>query len=683
MFLKRQIFMAALMVAAPVAQARQVSTQHASAPLRFDVNEGDNLNAFFRDGPVAAHLVLRSGPDPRILVAFPAGNSGVGLWFDHLDQPATWRITALPVAQTIKDASGRPLYGIVTSAELNAPVLHVKQAIVSSVRVLRAYQSDHDVTREVAVAPQIDGQTITWMRNRLDGGAGYRQSITVTHGTLGKDGIVAGSDGRIGLRIAAQSGDTPLTPLQGRDLLSPLANADPAARNTLSFLSYREKFLAGSWRFDTYFGRDTMMSLGLLMPALQPQAIEGGLRSVIARLSPQGEAAHEEGIGEFAVLDHMRHHQGTSDAPEYDYTMIDSHYMLAPLADRYLVDDRAGRARARRFLAGPSGRAGDAGETVGGALMRNFRFVLQMTSPFVQKPSVKTLLAIGKDRATGEWRDSNPGLGLGRYPYDVNAILAPAALRAIARLAASGLLAPYMTAADRETLGEASAAADVWASRAPDLFAVTVPAADAHAMVAAYAADQGVPAAPAQNAIDAQGVRFHALALDADGSPVRVVNSDESFELMFGHPDPAALDRDVAAMMRPFPAGLMTDAGLLVANPVYGTPDDKGRFTRNAYHGLVVWSWQQALLAAGLNRQIQRTDLPPAVRARLVAARQTLWAAIDAHRDMASSELWSWGFEKGRYVVVPFGAGAGDADESNAAQLWSSAYLGLKAPARR
>ena len=130
-------------------------------------------------------------------------------------------------------------------------------------------------------------------------------------------------------------------------------------------------------------------------------------------------------------------------------------------------------------------------------------------------------------------------------------------------------------------------------------------------------------------------------------------------------------------------AGLMTDAGLLVANPVYGTPDDKGRFTRNAYHGLVVWSWQQALLAAGLNRQIQRTDLPPAVRARLVAARQTLWAAIDAHRDMASSELWSWGFEKGRYVVVPFGAGAGDADESNAAQLWSSAYLGLKAPARR
>jgi hypothetical protein len=48
---------------------------------------------------------------------------------------------------------------------------------------------------------------------------------------------------------------------------------------------------------------------------------------------------------------------------------------------------------------------------------------------------------------------------------------------------------------------------------------------------------------------------------------------------------------------------------------------------------------------------------------------------------MASSELWSWAFENGQYKVVAFGAGAGDADESNAAQLWSSAYLGLTPPA--
>src|SRR5256885_8192842 len=34
-----------------------------------------------------------------------------------------------------------------------------------------------------------------------------------------------------------------------------------------------------------------------------------------------------------------------------------------------------------------------------------------------------------------------------------------------------------------------------------------------------------------------------------------------------------------------FPAGLMTDAGMLVANPAFCAPALQARFTRNAYHG--------------------------------------------------------------------------------------------------
>ncbi|WP_216898392.1 hypothetical protein, partial [Nocardia alni] len=49
----------------------------AEQPLRFEVSEGGNLNYFLRDGGTAAHLVLRAGPNPRLVVAFPAGNSGV------------------------------------------------------------------------------------------------------------------------------------------------------------------------------------------------------------------------------------------------------------------------------------------------------------------------------------------------------------------------------------------------------------------------------------------------------------------------------------------------------------------------------------------------------------------------------------------------------------------------------
>jgi len=37
------------------------------------------------------------------------------------------------------------------------------------------------------------------------------------------------------------------------DLLNASAKPDAAARNVLNFLSYQEKFTAGSWRFQYYF----------------------------------------------------------------------------------------------------------------------------------------------------------------------------------------------------------------------------------------------------------------------------------------------------------------------------------------------------------------------------------------------------------------------------------------------
>ena len=150
--------------------------------------------------------------------------------------------------------------------------------------------------------------------------------------------------------------------------------------------------------------------------------------------------------------------------------------------------------------------------------------------------------------------------------------------------------------------------------------------------------------------------------------------------LLFGRPAPSDLATFVGALARPFPAGLMTDIGLLVANPVLASADLQSRFTPGAYHGTVVWSWQQALFAAGLERQLQRRDLPPATRAILTGAQTKLWRAIEATRATQSSELWSWAYERGGYRVVPFGAGKKDVDESNAAQLWSTVYLAVQPP---
>ena len=649
--------------------------------LAYQLTEGRNLNAFVRQGPVAAHLLLRSGDEPRILIAFPAGNSGVALWFERIPAPATWRLETPPAPLTERDTQGRPLHGVRAIASIDASSLTVKQGLGTNVRYLRDYQAIGKFPPEVSVAPRITRDTIEWARDRLDGAPGYRLRVRVLGGRIEGQRITAPAGQPIRLEIIGETGDPPLTGLAERELLNARAAPDPAARDALRFLSYREKFLAGSWRFNTYFGRDTLMSVRLLMPALQPAAVEAGLGAVLARLNPAGEVAHEEGIAEFAIMEKRRASE-RGNAAELDYLMIDDDYMLGPVAADYLL--APGRARARAYLAQRVTSVAEPGArpAVGALLVRNLRFVLAQARPFAEAPGRATLVRIKPGRLTGEWRDSHEGLGGGVYPYDVNAALIPAALQAADRLARSGLLAPYLSAEDRAAFARAGAMARIWRTEAPKLFDVTIDPARAQRAVSDYAATLGVPAGPAQVAAR-QGVRFHALSLDDQGKPVPIVHSDEGFVLLFDDPSAAELDAAVGAIMQPFPAGLMTDIGLLVANAAFADPATQAKFTPAAYHGAVVWSWQQALLAAGLERQLARADLPPATRARLRAAQARLWRAITAARAVQSSELWSWAYRDGGYRIVPFGAGQADADESNAAQLWSTVYLAVRPPAGR
>jgi len=656
-----------------------VSGPAADQRLSFDVDEGLNLNSFLRDGPVAAHLLLRSGSDPRILVAFPAGNSGVGLWFSH-STPAKWELIGRPQPLATKDARGRPLYGVTAEARLSGPTdLSVRQAVLSSVRVLRDYQALGTFPAEVTSSPKIQGSTITWDRERLDGAVGYRLSIQITHGALQADHFRAASDGKIELKITALSGEVPLTPLSGKHLLNDRAQADATARNVLTFLSYREKFLAGSWRFNTYFGRDTLMSVRLLMPVLAPEAVEAGLGAVLTRLSPLGEVAHEEDIGEFAVLDHLRATGDKSDAPTFNYNMIDGTFMLAPVAAEWLLDDARGRMQAAAFLKRMDGRRENP-RALGADLVANFKFVLQATARFADDPRAPNLIALKPGLDAGQWRDSNDGLGGGRFPYDVNAVFVPAALEAAARFFSSGLLTSYLAPADRELFARANAMAATWRAQAGPLFDVRVPSATARRDIADYAAALKIADEAALRSVGDSTVSFPALALTADDKTIAVIHSDVGFELLFGRPTSAALAQGATALLRPFPAGLLTPVGVVVANPVYSTPAIQARLTGSAYHGTVVWSWQQAVLAAGLQRQRQRQDLPPSLQEHLHAAQTQLWGAINAAHAMRNSELWTWTFSRGHFEIAPFGANAADADESNAAQLWSTVYLAIPAP---
>src|SRR5215831_3684502 len=424
------LFTAWLLAAAPA-----VGLEPTAARLDYQVDEGLNTNRLVREGEVAAHLVLRSGNDARILIAFPAGDSGVGLWFMHRARPVKWALRGAPQTIERSDPRGRTLYGLVSEVSVEATDLQVRQAVLSSVRVLRDYQS---------------------------------------HGKVREEHIIAGSDGRIGLRITGLSGETPLTPLSGSELLNESAATDTAARNTLTFLAYHEKLLAGSWRFQTYFGRDTLISVRLLMPVLSATAVEAALGSVLERLSAQGEVAHEEAIGEIAVLDHMEREGTRSAAPVLDYKMIDGDYLLAPVASAWLIHDERARRHAGAFLAAAANGASGHGRTRGAALLANLRLVVQSAVGFAAAPDPSHLIGLKSGHSVGNWRDSESGLGGGRYPYDVNAVLVPAALEATAELADSGLLSMYLNADDRTLFARASQMARVWRTQAAPLFDVAL-----------------------------------------------------------------------------------------------------------------------------------------------------------------------------------------------------------------
>ncbi|QUD87874.1 hypothetical protein [Phenylobacterium montanum] len=640
------------------------------APLRFVIDEGSSRNAFFQDGPVAAHINLTAQPRLRLLTAFPAGDSGVGLWFAPTRTPAQWG----PVTE-LRAAEAPALHGVSALLTLRAGRLEVRQAVLGSVRSLRDYDDSAKLPPELAATAEVRGARVTWARPRLDGAPGYRLTLTALSGKVartpdGRVAFIAPHDGRLRLRLVALTGDPPLTPIPRSELLTAAAAKDQRLADVLAFLTYDQKMLAGSWRFDTYFGRDTLLSVRLLSEALSPRATEAALAAVLARVNTDGEVAHEETIGDYAVLQHKAAGEPATDTPIYDYRPIDGAYLLAPVMAHYLLETTAGRARGAAFLDRPGVRE---------ALARNAAWVLRQAAPFGAHPEAKSLIALKPDALVGEWRDSLEGLGGGRYPYDVDAVLVPAALDSIARLAKAGLLADP----DHALAVKAEALAKVWTSKAPPLFDVSLPAPDAAAEAGAYAEALKVDPAPAVTAFGGAGpLRFHALALDAGGRPIPVLHSDEGFALLFLDPSPEALEQAVTAAMRPFPAGLMTPVGMVVADPAFADPALQPRFGPDHYHGAVVWSWQQALFIAGLERQLQRGDLPASTRTILAAARDRLWRVVEAARSERNAELWSWSYRNHRYRIEPFGQRGSDRTESDAAQLWSTVYLGVNKPQR-
>lgn len=697
--------------------------------LAFGVEEGNIRNYFFRQGPVAVHLLTRSGTQPRIIAAFPAGNQGIGIWFNDVADPGAqvWVGAKEQVASgggiagiiRPDDAGGKPMHGIRATVESDAKSLTLDFTLLANVRSLRDFGYGYDF----AMAPELTNQQadLTKQHNvvrvrRTQIGGDYHMEYLIK----GLDGTqlflnggnvnlaTTSADGGIKAEIYFLSNDEPLTPIEKSNLLKEPAAEESFELNALAFLTYAEKLQAGSWRFLTYFGRDTLLSVRMLMPALQPEVIEAALSSVLERINLQadlvdpnfdftvelGDVSHEEELADYAAWKNAKEQQaeagdaGVPDAmpgdepadlrtPRYDYKMIDDDFLLAPVLAAYrdAYPDRFDAFLART-------RALD-GATYQAAIEQNLELVVSRARPYGAAQEKTNMVALKEGVPVGEWRDSTEGLGYGRYAFNVNVALVPAALEAAGAL--------YTALGEAEKATEAQGLHTAWTGTDAH-FLISVPEADAKTRVTSYAdavsLDNGV-------ADEIQGdLEYYAISLNEQGNAVPIMHTDHGFVMLFTNPSDEYLRRISRSITRTFPAGLFSDVGVMVANPALAgdqevtNPDSDEAvavadiFTNSHYHGSVVWSWQQAMLAAGMRRQLaERDDLAPETVTALQAAECRLWETIDKANEVRSGELWTWEAVDGKPEYRFFGYNRNDVDESNAAQLWSTVYLAVKPPA--
>ncbi|KAH8692789.1 hypothetical protein BGW36DRAFT_27714 [Talaromyces proteolyticus] len=708
-----------------------------SSPATLHLPDAPYDNFFYSDCNTAAQVVITSPqPDsnltlisPRFIAAWPAGNSGVCAYFapengvngslsiEVVNSTVGNPLAAIESGSASSSNSTTSYYGVTgtirfnTSASLTVPIL-------GSIRTIRDF-----VEGPSLLQPQIqDTINVTSLPN---GGASLQRlwldNVTTTHlnFTPATNGSVTINNKTLKFEagdyvFAAEFNYPQLTQLSPAQVLSNSSTAliqqDPERTTALSFLSYSTKLLAGAWRFLTYFGRDSMISALLLEPVLskgENSAMEAVIAAVLERLNrTDGSVCHEETIGDYATW--LNQQDGiVSTDPQYDYKMVDSDYYLPILMNKYFVENSVGKSRAKTFVSIAAGATNPNNKnlTYGQLAAINAERILRLAAPFAGKnnQTQANLVRLKDNQIVGEWRDSTYGIGGGRIPYDVNTALMPAALRAIASLSRR----KFFSTKSSSWAILADKYAQVWEDETLQFFRVTVPKSQAKQLVSSYAQTIGFTGPNQTDSID-DDVTFHALSLDGNDNlnQVAVMNTDDCFRHFLLNTTgsqsqlTAFMNQTANNIRRTFPAGLLTGAGMIVANPAYGeNPVYAANWTSGAYHGTVIWSWPLAMMAKGLEQQLGRcsnttsshgkTTQPDfckddAVYGNVKNAYNILWDSIDANTPQLSQEVWSWVYndKNETFVPTPLGVmppppGSSSQTESDIRQLWSLTFLAV------
>ncbi|KAJ3552842.1 hypothetical protein NM688_g3936 [Phlebia brevispora] len=699
--------------------------QDVQSPLSFHLASGGNDNYFLRDNITAAQLLLTSSNNTstnlrRLVIALPAGNSGALVYFIPLDSSEELSLqlvsgSFISTTRAFDNAGVQADLSFSGNATLGV-------TIIGAVRAMRDYVEGAGTMHEIFNYTLWSyNDTFVRLHRRWINSTSENQSvfkgadlylsvppespvqIAVTPGTNGSytppviDILVPSNASGI-IRVAVVTNETSLLGLDTEDLFLPesgngtqglrtalqgLAEGGNSAADQVSFLTYADKFTAGGWRFLTYFGRDSMIALRLLMPLLTSEAIESALGAVIERANVTGALCHEETIGDYASFINIQNNQSQlGGQPFYDYKMIDTDLYLLPALSHYFLELPQGEGRAAEFL---ERNATLQNGTYADIIRRNILYNFERAYPFSNKPTFSHLIGLRPGQPVGNWRDSNQGLGYGFYPFDVNTALVPAALRATETLLKAGILdglALPLKSDDFATIASA------WEMHAPGLFEVSVKELVAEKYLKDFVRvsnlseallNQDASSIARSNNNQAQ-VNFYALSLMEDGTPVEVMNSDMGFNLVYGsHVSQDFLQRTIDAL-QPYPRGLLTNIGMVIANPAY----DSNRtnievLDRTAYHGTVIWSFQQGLMASGLARQLSfcTADNATAVDINTSSSPPPTWcknATFVQTVKAAQARLWA------SINVADLASLSPDGVEADAIQLWSFGFLGLIDP---
>ncbi|MEO8193711.1 MAG: hypothetical protein ABI681_07660 [Gemmatimonadales bacterium] len=506
---------------------------------------------------------------------------------------------------------------------------------------------------------------------------------------------------------------------------------------SVELLSAKEKLMAGMPNYATYFGRDMMMTALMMQSVWSGAMSEHVIASVLRKLGPRGDVSHEEALGGQAIrenaaeynrelagyfralragdraqasaaLSRARELLGNLQAVRENYNMLDDEFQLPILAARYLGNSTLPAERKRAFLMDSTGGKGPRISL----LLRELGLVATLAAPYAKEPIAQTLVGApatepGQWRPVS-WRDSGAGYANGRFPMDLNAIWVPGALESISEILSTlkslgwsaerlATLSPGFPdtplggfARDPESLRRAI---DTWKG-AVRHFAVSLSADEVRASV--HKKLSSLPDAEAAywrkvlaaTGADREPLESLAISLDANGRPIKVVNSDPATWLLL-HDDAdsstattrARAIRDVRTFVRPYPVGLFVEAlGPVVANDAYAPPSVWEAFRRDTYHSpRVVWGREVNLIMLGLAGEIassvnasgQARD--PARAPYVQELRQALQltrAAVEAS-GLEHNELWSYEISGGRLVPIRYGA-------STDIQLWNVTSLAVQ-----